>query len=101
MLTASAGVALFGEPITARLALASVLVLGGIALAIRAQSHTAAAVGSGSRVIKNESPFVRVRWVSEWTRHRGRNFSGRRRRLISGYVTFPWKSRAERCTVAR
>ncbi len=41
VLTALAGVALFGEPITARLALASVLVLGGIALAIRAQSRTA------------------------------------------------------------
>jgi drug/metabolite transporter (DMT)-like permease len=35
VIAAFAGVALFGEPITARLAVSSVLVLGGSALAVR------------------------------------------------------------------
>jgi len=47
VIAALAGVVLFAEPITARLALASVLVLGGTALAVRRNLTVRAARGAG------------------------------------------------------
>ena len=48
VIAALAGVVLFAEPITARLALASVLVLGGTALAVRRNLMLRAARGTGA-----------------------------------------------------